>query len=284
MTARLVDSSQLDNLASESGSRLVLLDVRYEVGRSDGEERYLEGHIPGAVFVDLETELAAPPSAEEGRHPLPTPEQLQRAAQRWGVTNESVVVMYDDWSSFAAARAWWLLVHAGLHDVRILDGGLSAWRDSGRPLEVGQRVVTPSSVELDWGNLRELRADDVEPFAAAGVLIDARARERYLGENEPIDSRAGHIPGAVNVPTSGNVDADGRFLSGDQLRSRFAAHGVTGEAAIGAYCGSGVTASHEIFALSLAGLPAALYAGSWSQWSGDPGRPISTSDEGVTAQ
>lgn len=276
MTARLTEPSELEALAAERGAGLVLLDVRYQVGHSDGKDRYLEGHLPGAVYVDLDADLASPASVVGGRHPLPDPEQFQESARRWGVCDDSVVVVYDDWSSLAAARAWWLFVHAGLQDVRILDGGLSAWRESGRALETSVPSPVRGSVELEWGRLRELRVDDVEAFAATGDLIDARAPERYSGVHEPIDQRAGHVPNAINVPTAGNVDADGRFLPADQLRARFAEHGVLGDRPIGAYCGSGVTASHEVFALSLAGLPAALYAGSWSQWSGDPNRPVAT--------
>jgi thiosulfate/3-mercaptopyruvate sulfurtransferase len=248
----------------------VILDVRWKLGGPPGHGEYLQGHIPGAVFVDLDTELATHGEPADGRHPLPSPDAFQAAARRWGVTLDRPVVVYDGAGNLAAARAWWLLRWAGVPDVRLLDGALPAW---GGPLATDDVQPVASDVVLPGGALPTLEADDVEAFAASGVLLDARAGERYRGEVEPIDPVAGHIPGAVSAPTTENLGADGRFLGAEQLRARFASFG---EGPVGVYCGSGVTAAHEIAALAIAGIDAALYAGSWSQWSNQPGRPVAT--------
>lgn len=248
----------------------VLLDVRWALGQTDGHERYLAGHLPGAVFVDLDTELAAPASPRDGRHPLPDVAALEASARRWGVSAERPVVAYDAVGGTSAARVWWLLRWAGLTDVRLLDGGLDAWSAAGLPLEAGSVTPEPGDVVLVRGALRTIEADDAAGWT--GSLLDARAAERYAGEVEPVDPRAGHIPGAISVPTVGNLAADGTFLADEQLRARFA--GLAGPVAV--YCGSGVTAAHEVAALASIGVEAALYPGSWSQWSNDPRRPAET--------
>jgi len=274
----LVDVQQILALR-EAGRPPALLDVRWALGDPHGREHYLAGHLPGAVFVDLDAELAAPPSAAAGRHPLPDVADLQAAARRWGVGAGSVVVAYDDSGALAAARAWWLLRWAGLPDVRLLDGGLGAWREAGLPLEPGDVRPEPGDVVLAGGALPTLDADGTAALAASGpgVVLDARAAERYRGQTEPVDPRAGHVPGAVSAPTAANLGADGRFLPAADLRRRFEALGVGGDRPVGVYCGSGVTAAHEIAALHLAGFEgAALYPGSWSQWSADPQRPVAT--------
>jgi thiosulfate/3-mercaptopyruvate sulfurtransferase len=260
-------------LADREG--VVLLDVRWALGSDTGHADYLAGHLPGAVYVDLETELAAPPSPAEGRHPLPSLQALESAARRWGLENGSRVVVYDATGGLAAARAWWLLRWAGLSDVTILDGGLAAWTG---PLESGEVAPEPGDVTLTGGAMPVLSADEAASLAAGdGVLLDARAGERYRGETEPIDPRVGHVPGAVSAPTAANLGPDGRFLPAAALRARFAALGVDGVGPVAVYCGSGVTAAHEIAALTLAGFDgAALYPGSWSQWSADPTRPAAT--------
>jgi thiosulfate/3-mercaptopyruvate sulfurtransferase len=256
----------------ESADPPVLLDVRWALGDPHGHQHYLDGHIPGAVYVDLDTELAAPPVPTEGRHPLPDPDALQAAARRWGVREGSRVVAYDNSGNLAAARAWWLLRWAGVADVRLLDGGLAAWGE--RPLETGfGRTPEPGDVVVKPGNMPVLSMDEAGDFP--GVLLDARAGERYRGEQEPVDPRAGHIPGAVSAPTNENLAAAGRFLAPEELAARFKALGAA-EAPVGVYCGSGVTASHEIAALAVAGIQAALYPGSWSQWSNHPDRPAAT--------
>ncbi|HEU0205728.1 MAG TPA: sulfurtransferase [Pseudolysinimonas sp.] len=257
------------------GGPLRLLDVRWRLDRPDGRADYLAGHIPGAVYVDLDTELARQGEPQDGRHPLPPVEQMQRHARAWGIDTGDTVVVYDDLKNLSAARAWWLLRYAGVDDVRLLDGALSAWRDAGLPLEMGEPPASaPGSVTLQYGALPTLTIDEAAALPDAGVLLDARAGERFCGEVEPIDPRAGHIPGALSAPTTENVDADGRFLPPEQLRARFAALGVEPGISVGAYCGSGVTAAHEVVALALAGFEAALYAGSWSQWANHPERPV----------
>lgn len=268
----LVDAPEVHALLSDP--RLVLLDVRWRLDVPDGRPAYREGHVPSAVYVDLERELARPASAEGGRHPLPDSAQLQAAARRWGVRSDSVVVAYDDLGGMSAARAWWLLRDAGIEDVRVLDGGLAAWRRAGLPLEAGDVTPAPGDVVLHPGTLPVIDADAAAAFP--GALLDARAGERYRGEVEPIDPRAGHIPGAISAPTAGNLDADGRFLSPAALRARFRSLGVDLDGPVAAYCGSGITASHELLALSVAGVDAALYPGSWSAWSSDPARPVAT--------
>lgn len=252
-----------------------LLDVRWTLGGPPGIGAFREGHLPGASYVDLDTELAAAPSAAAGRHPLPDVADLQAAARRWGLRAGEPVVVYDDSGAMSAARAWWLLRWAGVADVRILDGGLAAWTAAGGAVETGERDVEPGDVELSAGHLPTLDADGAAQWADEGVLLDARAAERYRGEVEPVDPRAGHIPGAVSAPTSGNLGADGRFLPADDLTARFAALGVP-EGDVAVYCGSGVTAAHQAAALVMAGRTPVLYPGSWSQWSADPERPVAT--------
>ena len=279
----------------------VLVDVRWALAaageRFDGLAHYRAGHLPGAVFADLETELAATPSPAEGRHPLPSTAQLQAAARRWGVHEGSRVVVYDALGGMSAARAWWLLRYFGVRDVRILDGGLQAWERAGLPLEVhdvepsaaspaGLAALTPQESEalpgdvvLTPGHLPVLTATDAAALAASGdaVLLDARAGERYRGEVEPVDPRAGHVPGALSAPTAENLTAEGTFRPAEELRERFAAVGALADGTrVGVYCGSGVTAAHEAAALATLGIEAALYPGSWSQWSNDPSRPVAT--------
>jgi thiosulfate/3-mercaptopyruvate sulfurtransferase len=260
--------------------RVVLLDVRWALGDHRGHERYREAHLPGAVYVDLETELADPPSAADGRHPLPSLQRLQESARRWGIRQDDAVVVYDASGGLAAARAWWLLRWGGLSDVRLLDGGLDAWLRAGGPVEPGDVVPEPGDVTLTGGGMPVLTIDEAAGLpAAGGVLLDARAGERYRGEAEPIDPRAGHVPGAVSVPTTENLGPDGRFRAADELGARFGELGVRPGGVVGAYCGSGVTAAHEVAALAVAGIDAALWPGSWSQWSADPDRPAVTGAE-----
>jgi thiosulfate/3-mercaptopyruvate sulfurtransferase len=265
-----------DELLAAEGP-VALLDVRWALGDPHGREQYLAGHLPGAVFVDLDTELAGPPSPAEGRHPLPTLEALQASARRWGIRTGERVVAYDAGPGTAAARAWWLLRWGGLRDVRLLDGGLAAWQRAGGPVETGDVRPEPGNVTLPGGGMPVLDIDAAAALpGAGGVLLDARAGERYRGEREPVDPRAGHVPGAVSAPTTENVAADGAFLPVAVLSERFAALGVQPGLEVGVYCGSGVHASHEIAALAVAGIDAALWPGSWSQWSHDPARPAAT--------
>lgn len=254
----------------------VLLDVRWALGRTDAHERYLAGHLPGAVYVDLETELAAPPSPTGGRHPLPDVADLEAAARRWGVREGAAVVAYDDLGDLSAARAWWLLRWAGVASVRLLDGGLAAWTAAGLSLEAGEVLPEPGDLVVRPGALATVTADEAAAWAGGtGILLDARAAERYAGLVEPVDPRAGHIPGAVSAPTAANLGADGRFLPDEELRARFG--GLTGPVAV--YCGSGVTAAHQVAALAAIGVDAALFPGSWSAWSSDPARPVAIGEK-----
>ena len=260
--------------------RPVLLDVRWALGDDRGHERYLEGHLPGAVFVDLDAELADPPSPAAGRHPLPSLQRLERCARRWGIRAGDAVVAYDASGGTAAARAWWLLRWAGVADVRLLDGGLAAWQRAGGELERGEVVPEPGDVALPGGGLPTLDPDTAAALPRnGGVLLDARAAERYRGEVEPVDPRAGHVPGAVSAPTAENLAPDGSFLPAAGLRERFAALGIGPGTTVGVYCGSGVTAAHEVAALAAAGIEAALWPGSWSQWSADPAHPAATGSD-----
>ncbi|MGK4580811.1 sulfurtransferase [Kitasatospora sp. HPMI-4] len=271
--ASLVSVAELAR-ALDSANPPVLLDIRWQLGGPPGAEEFAAGHLPGAQYVDLDDELAAPPGAA-GRHPLPDPEVFGAAMRRAGVSAERPVVVYDAGPATSAARAWWLLRWSGHRDVRVLDGGLAAWRAAGLPESTGQAPAREGDFRPAPGRLPVLDAGQAAALARTGLLLDARAGERYRGETEPIDPRAGHIPGAVSAPTTENVGPDGRFLPAAALAERFRSLGV-GEGEVGVYCGSGVTASHELLALEVAGFRAALYPGSWSEWSADPDNPAAT--------
>lgn len=257
---------------AEQLSEVRVLDVRWKVMAPDGRDDYLAGHIPGAVFVDMDTELSDHSVTGRGRHPLPGAAALQEAARRWGICAGDIVVVYDDWGGQAAARAWWLLRAGGVADVRLLDGGWAAWQRAGLPTATGEVVPDAGDVTItELTGLPTATADDVA--AGAGVLLDARAAARYRGDEEPLDPRAGHIPGAVSMPTTDNLTAEGTFRPVAELQARF---GTVGATPVTVYCGSGVTATHQIAALALAGIDATLYPGSWSEWSNDPARPAVT--------
>jgi thiosulfate/3-mercaptopyruvate sulfurtransferase len=257
-------------------SEVTVLDVRWQLGRDDGREEYVAGHIPGAAYVDLATDLADPPGAG-GRHPLPDPARFEAAMRRCGVRRDRPVVVYDDWGGLAATRAWWLLRHHGHPDVRVLDGGWSWWCRDRRPVEKGQpdEAIEAGDFEAGPGRLPVVDANGAARVAEEGLLIDARAPERFSGEVEPVDPVAGHIPGAVNVPALSNLDG-GRFRPLSELAATYPAAGAATE--VVSYCGSGVTATHVVFALHLLGRQAALYPGSWSEWVTDPGRPVARSE------
>ena len=259
-----------------AGRRTVLLDVRWALGDPRGREHYLEAHLPGAVFVDLAAELAAPAAPARGRHPLPPASEFQAAARRWGINDGDAVVAYDNSGNMAAARAWWMLRNAGLADVYLLDGGLAAWQEAGLPLQSGPVDAMPGDVSLTEDGMPAIDRATAAGWAQSGILLDARAGERYRGEFEPIDPRAGHIPGALSAPTTENVDGSGRFLPVSELRRRFEVLGVRRDVPVAVYCGSGVTAAHQVVALEIAGFRAALYPGSFSEWSNNPDLPVAT--------
>lgn len=270
MTGPLITPSDLAALDD-----VTLLDVRWRLGGPPGLELYRQGHLPGAVFCDLEGALAGPPG-EGGRHPLPATDAFERAMRRLGVSDARPVVVYDDTGSTAAARAWWTLRYFGHQDVRVLDGGLRAWEAAGLPIVQEESVPAPGDFTARPGAMPVLDAEAAADLASSGVLLDARAGERYRGEVEPVDPVAGHIPGAVSAPTTENITPDGTFLPPEELRKRFADLGVREDVPAGAYCGSGVTAAHQVLALEVAGLQAALYVGSWSEWVTDSSRPVAT--------
>ena len=283
MTSRdevLITTTELASLIA-GDAPVTVLDVRWRLDRPDGRDDYETGHIPGAVYVDLETELSDHSVTGRGRHPLPSGDDLQAAARRWGLRDDVPVVVYDDWNRAGSARAWWVLSAAGITGVRILDGGLSAWVAAGEELSKGAESpaagdVTLAHTNLYSGALATLTADEVATFTDSGVLVDARAPERFRGEVEPVDPVAGHIPGAGNAPSTATLGEDGTFRDADQLRELFASAGADGSAPVGVYCGSGVTAAVDLVALKVAGVDAALFPGSWSQWSSDTTNPVAT--------
>ncbi|MGE2714678.1 sulfurtransferase [Mycolicibacterium litorale] len=256
-----------------AGRPVTVLDVRWELAHPDGRAAYEEGHVPGAVYVSLEDELTDHSVTGRGRHPLPTGAAVEASARRWGVRDGVLTVVYDDWNRAGSARAWWVLTAAGIERVRILDGGLAAWVAAGGELDTGPVTPAPGDVRVTHGDLYRgalptLTADEAARFD--GRLLDARAPERFRGEVEPVDPVAGHIPGAENAPSTGVLTADGTFRQD-----------VTGlvhpeSGPVGAYCGSGVTAAVLVAALRAAGVEAALFPGSWSQWCADPARPVAT--------
>lgn len=300
----LIGTAELAGLLE--GSRPpTLLDVRWTLSGPSGRHLFTAGHLPGAAFADVDTDLAGPPGAG-GRHPVPDPADLQAALRRLGVRGDRPVVAYDAGDGSTAARAWWLLRWAGHDDVAVLDGGYAAWLAEGReivtepPAMAPTAAAEPASQQPSAGvpsggmaggepaegdfvvrpdRMPVLTADAAAALPKDGVLLDARAPERFAGDVEPIDPIAGHVPGARNAPAAGNVGPDGRWLAPAALAERFAALGARPGVPVGAYCGSGVTACSLVLALEVAGVtsaaqPAALYAGSWSHWCTDPSRPV----------
>ncbi|MDT5338560.1 MAG: thiosulfate/3-mercaptopyruvate sulfurtransferase [Mycobacterium sp.] len=270
-TEVLVTATELAQLIAD-GSPMTVLDVRWQLTQPDGRAAHAAGHVPGAVYVSLEDDLTDHAVTGRGRHPLPSGPAVQAAARRWGIDEGATVVVYDDWNRAGSARAWWVLRAAGLRAVRILDGGLAAWTAAGGVLEAGVVTADPGDVivthdDLYAGAMPTLRADDAAALGAR--LIDARAPERFRGDVEPVDAVAGHIPGATNVPSTSLLDADGAFVSDADLAD------VLGDVD-GVYCGSGVTAAVAVAALAAIGVDAALFPGSWSQWSAETARPVAT--------
>jgi thiosulfate/3-mercaptopyruvate sulfurtransferase len=258
------------------GEPPTVLDVRWQLGAPPMRPEYLRAHIPGAVFVDLESELSGTlaDGGSGGRHPLPSDDAFARSMRAAGVSSGRGVAVYDAASSMAAARAWWLLRYFGHRRVAVLDGGLAGWLHEGYPVQREAPLVERGDFEARPGGMPLIDAGGAADLAARGVLLDARAPERFRGEHEPVDPVAGHIPGAVNLPSDMNVDQAGRFLAPEDLLEGFRRARVGNDVAVGAYCGSGVVAAHEVLALELAGVRAALYAGSWSDWISDRERPV----------
>jgi thiosulfate/3-mercaptopyruvate sulfurtransferase len=261
---------------------VTILDVRWRLDQPDGRATYLQGHIPGAVYASLEDDLSDHAVTGRGRHPLPSGRSVEASARRWGIRAGVPTVVYDDWNRAGSARAWWVLTAAGLTDVRILDGGLSAWRSAGGSLATGPVTPPPGNAtvthdDLYAGALPTLTAE--QTLAADLTLLDARAPERFRGDVEPVDPVAGHIPGAKNLPSGEVLADDGTFLSSDELTQLLTGHGIARDGRLGAYCGSGVTAAITLAALATLGHRAALFPGSWSEWSSDPSRAVARGSE-----
>jgi thiosulfate/3-mercaptopyruvate sulfurtransferase len=247
---------------------VVVADVRFYLDGRSSLDGYIAAHLPGAVYVDLSRDLSSPGAPTDGRHPLPSPDEFATAMGRLGIGDDDTVVAYDDSGGGTAGRLVWMLRLTG-HDAALRDGGLAAW------------PAVPFA-SRPWPAAAVAEADEVEALAAssAAAVLDARAADRYRGEIEPVDPRAGHIPGAVNAPWTGNLDpATGRFLPPEALRARFEALGVRPGEPVVAYCGSGVSACADLVALERAGLTGGrLFVASWSGWSADPDRPAATGD------
>lgn len=283
-------------LAREAGadSNWAVLDCRFDLPRPEwGAAAYAAGHVPGALYAHLDRDLSGPVSAGSGRHPLPAPERLAETFGRWGIDEKVQVVAYDQGNGAYAARVWWLLRWLGHQKAAVLNGGFAAWQQAGLPTDTAParrspRTFTPRPVQGQVVSTAELERALKAGELASGrsVLVDARAADRFAGQNETIDPVAGHIPGARNHPFARNLDAQGRFLPAAELRTRWAASsgepaaGKTGAVRVIAMCGSGVTACHNLLALEIAGLPGArLYAGSWSEWIRDPARPVARGED-----
>ncbi|MBT8444929.1 MAG: sulfurtransferase [Gammaproteobacteria bacterium] len=263
----------------------IVVDCRFDLMAPDaGRLAWEDGHVPGAVYADLDRQLAAPvaPDGIGGRHPLPAPDDLERLFRSWGITEKSRVVAYDDMGNAVAARLWWLLRWAGHCRAAVLDGGMHAWLAAGHTLSNDTPAPATGSFAVRPGSMSEVDADAVAAGLAVGELslLDGRAALRFAGEVEPIDRRAGHVPGATNTPFDANLGADKCFRAPEELQAYYrAAIGATDMNRVACMCGSGVTACHTLLALEIAGLQgAALYNGSWSDWISDDARPIATDD------
>jgi thiosulfate/3-mercaptopyruvate sulfurtransferase len=263
---------------------LRVVDVRWYLDPARrGREQYRTGHIAGALFMDLDRDLAAPGGARggaSGRHPWPSPEQVERVMGAAGIEGTTRVVAYDDQAGAVAARLWYLLRVHGHASAAVLDGGIVKWKAEGRPLEIAEPSVVPATFRARLRPGAVVTKAEVEALGAPALVLDARAPERYRGEVEPIDPRAGHIPGAVNAPFAANLTGGETpvLRPATELRARYEALGAAREAPV-VYCGSGVTACHDLLALEVAGLSGRLYAGSWSEWSSDPTLPIKTGSD-----
>jgi thiosulfate/3-mercaptopyruvate sulfurtransferase len=279
----LVSTDWLASRLGEAGLRLC--DIRWYLDPSrKGIDAYRRGHIPGAVFLDMDADLAAPGGGRglpAGRHPWPGEQQVARVMGRAGIGPETFVVAYDDQSGAMAARLWYVLRAHGHDAVAVLDGGIARWEAEGRPVETEVPVVAPAVFAAQLRPGFVVGKDEMRTAEPDRLVLDARAAERYRGDAEPIDVRAGHIPGARNAPYTGNLTNDpvAVFKSPAALRARYAALGAEAKEPV-VYCGSGVSACHDLLALHLAGLKGRLYAGSWSEWSADPALPLETGSGG----
>ncbi len=266
------------------GTRPVrLLDVRWRLDEPEGRVGYVSGHLPGAVYVDLERELARRGYPELGTHPLPELRDLQESARSWGLRTGDLVVAYDDNDSVAASRAWWLLRRRGV-DIRVLDGGLRAWVRAGGLLERGDVAPEAGDVVLVDADPDTIDIAEVADLPQRGILIDARAPQHYRGTVTGAEPVAGHIPGAINVPAPSHIDGTGRFRSPADIRGTLHRAGITGDLPVAIYCSTGIASAHSALAFSLAGVEARVFPGSWGQWARTRGRPVAqgrTPDQAV---
>lgn len=269
----LVTADDLATLLARGEVKVV--DVQYALRGTPGAQLYAAGHVPGAPHLDLDEALAGPPGAG-GRHPLPDPAVLEAALRACGLDDADEVVVYDQEASLGSARAWWVLRWAGHPAVRVLDGGLAAWRRAGHPVTAERPDPSPGSLTVRAGSVPVLDAASAADMARTGILLDVRTAERYRGDSEPIDRVAGHVPGAVSLPMADLLAPDGTVLPPGEVRLRAASVGVHRDTPVGTMCGSGVTAAQMALALATAGVEAIPYVGSWSEWIEDPSRPVAT--------
>jgi thiosulfate/3-mercaptopyruvate sulfurtransferase len=275
----LIDANTLSGHLSRED--LTIFDCRFDLGNvSWGETEYSRAHLPGALYLHLDRDLSGPISASSGRHPLPDPERFAARLAELGVSHDCQIVACDQGNAAYAARLWWLARWIGLRNVAVLDGGLTAWRAAGLPLETTVRTPQPRALAVSLAKDAWVSSETVDELRLrpGNLLVDARGAERFAGKNETIDPVPGHVPGARNRPFLDNLGADGRFLPAEVLRQRFdTLLGSAAPSSLIAMCGSGVTACHNLLALEHAGLSGArLYAGSWSEWIRDPRRPVAT--------
>ena len=271
----LVTPLQLDAMRGSS-TKPIILAVQ-SVNPYTGRPSEAAIRIPGAIDTQAYTDFAGPPSVEGGQRPLPALAALQSAARRWGLRHDRTIVVYDDDRSMTAARAWWVLRWAGLGDVRVLDGGLPAWRAAGLPVATLPPEPMPSDIVLSTGNMSEIGAAEAMAMAREAVLLDARIRPNYIGGPVPSGQPPrGHIPGAISAPAHDTLTDPGAFTDDLTLREYFRALGADGSRPVGVYCGAGMSAAHTVLALASIGIEAAMYPGSWSAWVGDPRRPVAT--------
>ncbi|WP_164901698.1 sulfurtransferase [Neorhizobium lilium] len=268
--ANTISAEDLSTLLGKAAN-LVLLDVRFTPGKPGRRESYLQDHLPEAHYIDLPTELADPVARQQGRgsNPLPAVSNLQDDLRKLGVFRDSQIVVYDDTNGAAAARAWWTLIWAGVAEVRILEGGISAWKAAGYPRASGEiGIVQPGDIELKPGKLVSLHVEQVAAFPQHGTLVDVRPAAAFSGEG------TGHIPGAKSFPADRLVDPDGKFVAEEQLRQRLRDADIDIDRPLAAYCGGGIASSLFTLALAQIGKDVALYPGSWSEWTSDPNRPV----------
>ncbi len=275
----LITVAELAGALEDPALRIV--DVRWYLGRpGDGRVAYEAGHLPGALFLDVDGDLADPPEIGPGRHPLPSPTAFRARLEAAGIGNAHRVVAYDDVGGWVAARLWWMLDDLGFDDVRVLDGGFPAWVAAGLPLSTEVPAHPPATLTVRDRWTRVIDRDELRGRLGSVRLLDARGAARYRGETEPIDAYPGHIPTAISAPTDGNIAPDGRFRPASELLAQYralGADGSTGEVVVS--CGSGVSATHDALALRIAGLPDAwLYPGSYSDWTRS-GLPVATGDD-----